>query len=230
MTLPIGPLVPEYSVPRPAHVVLEGRFGRLRPLDPSRDADRLYALSHGAEAEALWAYLFNGPYHDRAAFDAYLASIASGTHDPVFWAIADRDDNAVGWLSLLRIDPQHRVIEVGWILYTPAMQRTALATEAQYLLARHVFDTLGYRRYEWKCNALNAPSRRAAERFGFTYEGTFRQHLIVKGRNRDSAWYSMLDAEWPRCKAAFERWLAPENFDAEGQQRASLTAIRAAVA
>lgn len=230
MTLPIGPLVQDHPAPRPVHLVMEGQYGSLRPLDPARDGDRLYALSHGGEAESQWAYLFNGPYPDRRDFDAHLASIAAGTDDPVYWAVADRDDAAVGWLSLMRIDPRHRVIEVGSILYTPAMQRTPLATEAQYLLARYVFDTLGNRRYEWKCNALNAPSRRAAERFGFTYEGTFRQHMIVKGRNRDTAWYSMLDTEWPRCKAAFERWLAPENFDAEGRQRVSLADIRVAAA
>ena len=122
----------------------------------------------------------------------------------------------------MRIDPANRVIEVGNILYTPALQRTPGATEAQYLLARYIFDELGYRRYEWKCNDLNAPSRRAALRFGFTYEGTFRQHLIVKGRNRDTAWYSMLDGEWPSRRAAFETWLAPDNFDAQGVQKTSL--------
>ncbi|MEP7383462.1 MAG: GNAT family protein, partial [Gemmatimonadota bacterium] len=207
---------------RPSHVVLEGRFGRLRPLEPARDGDQLYALSHGDEAEAQWAYLFTGPYPDRRDFDAHLTRIAAGTTDPVYWAIADQDDEAVGWLSLMRIEPSHRVIEVGSILYTPAMQRTALATETQYLLARYVFDSLGYRRFEWKCDALNAPSRRAAERFGFTYEGTFRQHMLVKGRNRDTAWYAMLDHEWPDRKARFERWLAPSNFDAAGRQRTSL--------
>lgn len=226
MSLPLGVLTPDHSAPRPAPVTMDGRFGRLRPLDPARDGDRLFTLSHGAEAEALWAYLFTGPYESREAFGRHLATIAASTIDPVYWAIADRDDRAVGWLSLMRIDPTHRVIEVGSILYTPPMQRTPLATEAQYLLARYVFDTLGYRRYEWKCNDLNAPSRRAALRFGFSYEGTFRQHLLVKGRNRDTAWYSMLDSEWPSCKAAFERWLDPENFDAQGGQRVSLAALR----
>ncbi|MBK6487060.1 MAG: GNAT family N-acetyltransferase [Gemmatimonadetes bacterium] len=226
MTLPVGRVVPDHAASRPAHVVLEGLYGRLRPLDPARDSARLFALSHGDEAESQWAYLFTGPYPDRGAFDEHVTTIAAGITDPVYWAIADRDDAAVGWLSLMRIDPRHRVIEVGSILYTPAMQRTPLATEAQYLLARYVFDTLGYRRYEWKCNDLNAPSRRAAVRFGFTYEGTFRQHMIVKGRSRDTAWYAMCDHEWPACKGAFERWLAPENFDAEGRQRASLADLR----
>lgn len=230
MNLPVGPTTADHAAPRPTHVVLEGRFGRLRPLEPARDGDRLYALSHGAEAEALWAYLFTGPYERREDFDRHLTTIAAGTHDPVYWAIADRDDHAVGWLSLMRIEPTHRVIEVGSILYTPPMQRTPLATEVQYLLARYVFDTLGYRRYEWKCNDLNAPSRRAALRFGFSYEGTFRQHMLVKHRNRDTAWYAMLDHEWPDRRAAFERWLAPENFDERGEQRASLASLREAAA
>ena len=226
---PIGPPIPDHPAPRPTHEVLEGQYGRLRPLGPARDGERLYTGSHGADAEALWAYLFTGPYPLRSDFDQHLATIAASTSDPVYWAIADRDDHAVGWLSLMRIDPRHRVIEVGSILYTPAMQRTPLATEAQYLLARYIFETLGYRRYEWKCNDLNAPSRRAAVRFGFTYEGTFRQHMIVKGRSRDTAWYAMLDHQWPDCKESFERWLAPGNFDADGRQRATLAAIRAEV-
>lgn len=218
----VGPLVDTRVAPRPAHCTLPGRFGRLRPLDTARDTERLYRPSHGPEREALWAYLWNGPFDDPASFAAYVASIASNTTDPVFWCVADANDEAVGWLSLLRIEPAHRVIEVGHILYTPSVQRTPLATEAQYLLARHVFETLGYRRFEWKCNALNEPSRRAAERFGFTYEGIFRQHMIVKGRNRDTAWYAMLDHEWPACKARYERWLSPDNFDADGRQRRSL--------
>ncbi|MBK8648450.1 MAG: GNAT family N-acetyltransferase [Gemmatimonadetes bacterium] len=218
----VGPPVSDHPAPRPVHVTLEGRFGRLRPIDPARDTARLYALSHGAEREALWAYLFTGPYADPQDFEAHVVTIAASLHDPVYWAVADRNDDAVGWLSLMRIDTRHRVIEVGSILYTPAMQRTALATEAQYLLARHVFDDLGYRRYEWKCNDLNAPSKRSAARFGFTYEGLFRQHMLVKGRNRDTAWFAMLDHEWPAKKAAYERWLAPGNFDADGRQRTRL--------
>ena len=132
----------------------------------------------------------------------------------------------MGYQTLMRIEPVHRVIEVGNILYTPAMQRTIGATEAQYLFARHVFDDLGYRRYEWKCNDLNAPSKRAALRYGFAFEGVFRQHMIVKGRNRDTAWFAMLDSDWPACRAAFERWLDPANFDAQGQQKTALGALR----
>lgn len=216
--------------PRPTHVTLEGRYCRLRPLDPARDTDGLYALSHGPESAWQWAYLFSGPYADKADFDAHVRTIAAGTTDPVYWAIADRDDRAVGWLSLMRIDTTHRVIEVGSILYTPALQRTPAATEAQFLMMRYVFETLGYRRYEWKCNDLNAPSKKAAVRFGFTFEGLFRQHMIAKGANRDTAWYSMLDCEWPQRRLAFTRWLSPGNFDAEGRQKVSLAVMNAITA
>jgi RimJ/RimL family protein N-acetyltransferase len=140
----------------------------------------------------------------------------------IFYAVVDKDGRAMGLLSLMEIRPAMRVIEVGNIVYAPALQRTPLATEAQYLIARYAFETLRYRRYEWKCNALNAASKRAAERFGFIYEGLFRQHMIVKGRSRDTAWYAMLDSEWPARKAAFERWLALENFDRDGRQKTKL--------
>jgi RimJ/RimL family protein N-acetyltransferase/N-acetylglutamate synthase-like GNAT family acetyltransferase len=221
-TIAFGFPVDPKPAPRPTHVTMEGRFCRLRPLDPARDTEGLYALSHGPEADALWAYLFTGPYAEKADFAAHVATIAAGTADPVYWAICDLDDRAIGWLSLMRIDTTHRVIEVGSILYTPALQRTPAATEAEYLLARYIFETLGYRRYEWKCNDLNEPSKRAAIRFGFTYEGLFRQHMIAKGRNRDTAWFSMLDSEWPQRKLAFEQWLSPANFDEAGRQKISL--------
>jgi RimJ/RimL family protein N-acetyltransferase len=145
--------------------------------------------------------------------------------DPYSYAIVDRSGQALGIATLMEIRPSMGVIEVGHILYSPALQRTPLGTEAQYLLARYAFETLGYRRYEWKCNALNAPSRRAALRYGFVFEGVLRQHMIAKGRNRDTAFFSMLDSEWPARKTAFERWLAPENFDADGQQRTSLSEL-----
>jgi RimJ/RimL family protein N-acetyltransferase len=194
----------------------------LVPLDPAAHADALYDGSHGADKDPLWLYLFDGPFPDRAAFRAALEQKAR-SDDPLFFAILDRATaRAVGYACLMRIEPAHRVIEVGSILYTPTLQHTVGATEAMYLLARHVFEDLGYRRYEWKCNALNEPSRRLALRLGFTFEGIFHQHMIVKGRTRDTAWYAMLDNEWPARKAAFERWLAPENFDAQGRQRASL--------
>ena len=220
---PIGPLV--YSSPgkRPERVTLKGRWITLAPLDAEKHADALFEGANGGDKDRVWTYLFDGPYTDPAAFKASIAAKAQSA-DPLFFAILDNATGAaVGYQTFLRIDPPNRVIEVGNILYTPALQRTAGATEAQYLFARYVFDDLGYRRYEWKCNALNAPSKRAAERFGFTFEGIFRQHMIVKGRNRDTAWFAMLDSEWPARKTAYERWLAPDNFDAAGRQKVSLS-------
>ena len=168
----------------------------------------------------------DGPYPTREAFFEGLAAKAQST-DPLFFAILDQPSGrAVGYQALMRVDLVHRVIEVGHILYTPTMQRSLGATEAQYLLMRHVFEALGFRRYEGKCNALNAPSRGAAERYGFGFEGVLRQHMIVKGRNRDTAWFSVLDSEWPSRRAAFEAWLDPANFDARGRQKARLAALR----
>jgi RimJ/RimL family protein N-acetyltransferase len=165
-----------------------------------------------------------GPFPDLAAFSAWIAETTSHD-DPYFYAVIDPEDRVLGMLALMAIRPEDRVCEIGGVLYSPALQRTPLSTEAQYLMARYAFETLGYRRYEWKCDSLNAASRRAAQRLGLTFEGIFRQHRIARARNRDSAWYSMLDSEWPARKANFERWLAPENFDAEGSQRASLSAL-----
>ena len=181
----------------------------------------------GGEANAwAWDYMPDGPFPELDGFRAHVARKAA-SDDPLFFAIVEhRTRKVVGHATLMRIDTANRVIETGNIMFSPIMQRTAGATESMYLLARYVFDDLGYRRYEWKCNALNAPSRRAAERLGFTFEGVFRQHMIVKGRNRDTAWYSMLDSEWPGSKAAFEAWLSPDNFTKDGTQRRSLAAIR----
>ena len=171
--------------------------------------------------DAIWTYLAPGPFPDQAAFDAYIMECEQNK-ERIVYAVVDDGGRAVGILALMEIRPAMRVIEVGNIVYSPALQRTPLSTEAQYLIARYAFETLGYRRYEWKCNALNAPSKRAAERFGFTYEGLFRQHMIMKGHSRDTAWFSMLDSEWPARKAAFERWLAAENFDNDGRQKIKL--------
>jgi RimJ/RimL family protein N-acetyltransferase len=225
-TLPIGPVVDSHPAKRPERVTLKGRWVTLVPLNPNEHAKALYEGSSGdAAREAVWTYLFDGPYKSLDEFRASLEAKARST-DPLFFAVIDNaSGQAVGYQTFLRIDPPNRVIEVGNIMYTPAMQRTAGGTEAQYLFARHVFDDLGYRRYEWKCNAHNAPSRRAAERFGFTFEGIFRQHMIVKGRNRDTAWFAMLDSEWPARKAAYERWLAPDNFDSGGRQKVALSAL-----
>jgi len=225
---PIGPLVETQPARRPERVTLEGRFVTLTPLDAAAHADALFDAANGGDKDQVWDYLFDGPYTDREAFRASIEA-KSKSADPFYFAVVDKSSGKpVGYLSLMRIEPAHRVIEVGGILYTPAMQRTPGATEAQYLFARYVFDDLGYRRYEWKCNALNAPSQRAAQRLGFTFEGVFRQHMIVKGRNRDTAWYSMLDHEWPARRAAFERWLSPDNFDAAGRQIVSLASLNGA--
>jgi RimJ/RimL family protein N-acetyltransferase len=222
---PLGDPVDARPARRPERAALAGRVVTLEPLDANAHADALFESVKGADNDRLWTYLFDGPYADRAAFRAAVESKARSA-DPLYFAIVDNaSGRAVGYQSFLRIEPQHRAIEVGAILYGPALQRSIGATEAQYLFARHAFDDLGYRRYEWKCHGLNAPSRRAAARLGFTFEGVFRQHMIVKGRNRDTAWFSMLDSEWPARKAAFERWLSPENFDAAGRQKAALSTL-----
>ena len=227
---PIGPLVAAHPAKRPERVTLRGRAVTLAPLDADSHADALFRGANGGDKDRVWTYLSDGPYADAAVFKASIAAKAQSA-DPLFFAILDNaSGSAVGYQTLMRVDATNRVIEVGNILYTPAMQRTIGATEAQYLFARYVFDELGYRRYEWKCNDLNAPSKRAALRFGFAFEGVFRQHMIIKGRNRDTAWFAMLDSEWPARRAAFEHWLAPENFDAAGRQKISLTRLNGAPA
>ncbi len=224
---PLGAPVNSAPARRPQHTTLAGRRVTLVPLDPAAHAPALYEATCRTENEALWLYLSNGPFAGREDFDAHLAKIAV-SEDPLYFAIVDNVSGlAAGYAAYLRIEPGHRVIEVGGILFSPRLQRTAGATEAMYLMARHAFEDLGYRRYEWKCHSLNTPSRRAALRLGFTFEGIFRQHMIVKGRNRDTAWFSMLDTEWPVRKGALERWLDPSNFDADGRQKQSLSALPA---
>lgn len=214
-----------YAARYPERRTFDGRAVRLEPLNPVVHGDALYKGTHGENRDALWKYLFEGPFPDRSAFDLYLNRAAT-SEDPLFFAIVNKASGlAAGWAAYLRFEPLHRVIEVGHILYTPDLQRTVGATEAMFLMARYVFEDLGCRRYEWKCNSQNEPSLRAARRFGFTFEGIFRQHMIVRGLNRDTAWFSMLDSEWPRVKANFERWLAPENFDADGQQKMPLSGL-----
>jgi len=220
---PVGPKVPDPSpAPRPGPVTLEGRFGRLEKLQPGHAA----ALwKHFQGHPELWTYIgAYGPFDTEKEFAAHIERFAASP-DPYVYAIIDKDKGPVGYFTLMEIRPAHRVIEVGHVMYSPALKRSPLATEAQYLLAKYVFETLGYRRYEWKCHALNAASRRAGQRLGFTYEGLFRQYLIAKGRNRDNAWFSMLDSEWPMRKAGFEKWLSPENFTGDGQQKQSLIAL-----
>jgi RimJ/RimL family protein N-acetyltransferase len=201
---------------RPRHTTIEGRYVTLQPLNAGAHADTLFRSVQGHDS--LWDYMGDGPFPSREAFRASIEN-KSVLSDPLYFAVLDNQSTAaVGYASYLRIEPSHRVIEVGNILYTPRLQRTRGATEAMFLMARHAFEDLRYRRYEWKCNALNEPSRRAALRLGFRFEGIFQQHMIVKGRNRDTAWYAMLDGEWPDRKVAFEQWLSPENFDPEGRQ------------
>jgi RimJ/RimL family protein N-acetyltransferase len=220
---PVGPPVDATPARLPGPVTLTGRFGSVVRLDAARDANDLkHALGHHSE---LWTYIStSGPFADDREFDAWLAARETQA-DPYFYTILDRSGRAVGISTLMSIRAAMRVIEVGHIVYSQALQRTPLATETQYLLARYAFDTLGYRRYEWKCDSLNAASRRAALRYGFSFEGIFRQHMITKGHNRDTAYFSMLDGEWPARKHNFERWLAPDNFDAAGRQKLSLAAL-----
>ena len=210
----------------PERRVHEGRYVVLEPLDPALHGDELFAAGAGPDAEALWRYLWNGPYQDRASFEPWLAQSAA-SEDPLFFAVRVKASNRIeGRLAFLRVDGANGVIETGHILFGPALARTPGATEALYLQARHVFDDLGYRRFEWKCDNANERSRRAALRLGFAFEGVFRQHMIVKGRNRDTAWFAMLDGDWPARKAAFESWLSPDNFDEVGRQRKTLSALR----
>ena len=221
---PVGLAVDTTPAERPGPVTLQGRHGRVEKLAAEHAADLWTAC---AGHDHIWTYMSSyGPFADAGAFAEWVASRVP-LEDPYSYAIIDAAGRAVGIATLMEIRPAMRVIEVGHIVYSPALMRTPLGTEAQYLLARYAFETLRYRRYEWKCNALNAPSRNAALRYGFSYEGTFRQRIIAKGRNRDDAWFAMLDCDWPTRKAAFERWLAPENFDAAGRQRQSLRALNA---
>jgi RimJ/RimL family protein N-acetyltransferase len=226
---PIGAPVPNWS-PRalPPRSAMEGNYCRVEPLDPDRHAADLFAANAEDSAGWNWTYLPHGPY---ASLELYRdwAKAACRHDDPLCHAIIDRASGAaVGVASYMRIDPAGGVIEVGGINYSPRLQRKPAATEAMYLMMRRVFEELGYRRYEWKCDALNAPSRTAALRLGFRFEGLFRQATVYKGRNRDTAWFSIIDSEWPGLRQAFERWLDPANFDAVGRQRASLASLREA--
>jgi RimJ/RimL family protein N-acetyltransferase len=223
---PLGPAVEWTPARAPSRAPLRGAHVIVRPLDAAGDADQLYAVSHSPEGDpAIWTYLPYGPYDSAGDLREALAA-AQASDDPLFFTLeSTADGRPVGIASYLRITPEHGVIEIGHIWFGVPLQRTTAASEAIYLLARHAFDDLGYRRLEWKCNALNAASRRAAERFGFTFEGVFRNHMVVKGRNRDSAWYAITDAEWPAIRGAFEQWLAAGNFDAAGRQRRPLAEL-----
>jgi len=197
---------------------MHGRFCRVEPLEPARHAEELFAANQLDRAGRNWTYLFQEPFQTLESYRAWLGQVAAAD-DPLFHAIVDATTGkAVGVATFMRIDPAYGVIEVGNINYSPLLQRTAAATEAMFLMMRRVFEELGYRRYEWKCDSLNAPSRSAAVRLGFQYEGLFRQAVVYKQRNRDTAWFSIIDTEWPQLKRAYEQWLAPTNFDADGHQ------------
>jgi RimJ/RimL family protein N-acetyltransferase len=214
--------------PRPTRVMLEGRFCRLEPLDAVRHGDQLFASSMAPGADERFRYLLDSP-QDRTGFEAWLRH-AEVSEDPMFYAVIDLSSGRCGGRqTLMRITPEHGVIEVGGILWGPAIARTRVATEALFLFARYVFDELDYRRFEWKCDARNEPSMRAARRFGFTYEGTFRQHMVVKGQNRDTVWFAIIDTDWPAIRGAFEQWLQPTNFDHRGQQKLRLEDLRRSV-
>lgn len=223
---PVGFALPDWRAPqRPVRVTLSGRYCRLEPLLPAQHGTDLYAANSLDRDDSAWTYLPYGPFHREADYLAWLNQDCL-SDDPLFFAIVSQaTDQAVGLASYLRIDPPVGVIEVGHLKFSRLLQRTPAATEAMYLMMKAAFE-LGYRRYEWKCDALNQPSRSAAERLGFAFEGIFRQARIYKGRNRDTAWYSVIDSEWPALKVAFEAWLAPENFASNGCQKQTLASLR----
>lgn len=220
MPEPITDLREWKPVPLPGDVTLTGRWVTLVPLSATQHAAALWQAVEGHDE--IWQWLGDGPYASEAAFKEALKTKEMETAAR-FYAIAPAvAGEAAGYASLMRMDAANGVIEVGNVLFSPGLQRTAASTEALFLLAQYVFEELGYRRFEWKCNALNGPSRKAAERLGFNFEGVFHQHMVVKGKNRDTAWYAMLDGEWPARKAAFVSWLAESNFDATGRQKRTL--------
>ena len=225
---PVGRPVAFGGATPPVHTELRGRHVVLRPIEPLDDAETLYAASHPPTGDpTIWTYLYDGPYPDLESFRESLEEQAA-RHDYVFLAVTDAaDGEPLGIVSYLSMIPEHGVIEIGNIWFTPKLQRTPGATETILLLARHAFDELGYRRLEWKCNALNEPSRRAAARFGFKFEGVFLNHRVVKGHNRDTAWFAITEERWPDVRSAFERWLDPENFAADGSQRSRLSDLTA---
>ena len=226
---PIGPALPDWQVPkRPQRAALTGKYCRLEPLDPDRHADALWNAWGSPAHDALWTYLPYGPFPDAEAHRDWIRQSALGV-DPVFLAILDpRTGHAVGWLSWMRIAPEAGSIEIGHLMFSPTLQRTTAATEALFLLIQECFR-LGYRRVEWKCDALNHPSRAAAQRLGFCFEGVFRQALVYKGRSRDTAWYSILDREWSALETAVTLWLSPQNFSSDGIQSQRLTSLISAV-
>lgn len=224
---PVGFPLPNWVPPPcPPREILTGRYCRLEPLDPERHASALYAANSADVSQRMWTYLPYGPFESLDGYQSWMQTVCS-TNDPQFSAIVNlQTGQPVGVASYLRIDPAAGSIEVGHLAYSPQLQRTPAATESMFLMMRRAFE-LGYRRYEWKCDALNAPSRAAAERLGFRFEGLFRQATIYKQRNRDTAWYSIIDREWPALEAAYHRWLDPANFDSQGHQRTRFSDLTA---
>ena len=223
----VGEQVDPSASPKPRRISFEGRTIRLVPMDAHEHLESLWTATGGPENEYLWTYMFEYAFQNRASFEANLQR-KEESEDPLFYSIIEKTSgDAVGWAAYMRMEPLHRVIEVGSIMFSPRLQHTIGATEAMYIMAKHAFEEMNYRRYEWKCDALNEPSRKAALRLGFKFEGVFQQHMIVKGRNRDTAWYAMLDSDWPARKRAFEKWLDPANFDSSGKQRVSLSSLNA---
>ena len=221
----LGPRLVWTPARPPDPTTLSGRYARIEPVDAARQARDLFDASHGANGDpAIWTYLGYGPFADETAFASWLVE-RSRSSDPLFFTLLDSAaGRAAGMASYLRMTPMEGVIEIGHIWFAPNLQDTRHGTEAIFLMAKHAFDELGYRRFEWKCNARNEPSRHAAIRLGFTFEGIFRQHMIVKGRNRDTAWYAIIDRDWPAIRKAFEDWLDPANFDSDGRQLRALAA------
>mgnify|MGYP000483533094 CR=1 FL=1 len=226
--MPVGePLENWQARPFPPHTVMQGQYCRLEPLDIARHSEDLFNAFATDPSGKGWTYLFSEPFTDQSVFNHWLEATCTG-QDPLFFTVVEESSNkAVGMASYLRITPDMGVIEVGHIHFSPLMQRTPVSTEAMFLMMQRVFDELGYRRYEWKCDSRNEPSKKAAARLGFTFEGIFRQAITYKGRNRDTAWLSVIDKEWPALKQAFQHWLAADNFDTDGQQLKSLQTMQA---
>ncbi len=216
--------------PRPQRIVLEGRYARLEPLGAAKHGDGLYEAATVGDSDARFRYLGEVTPESRAAFQPWLEKVEA-CEDPIYFAVIDKATGKVGGRqTMMRIDPANGVAEIGHIHWGPLIARKPAATEAHFLFMQYFFDTLGYRRWEWKCNNRNEPSKRAAERFGFSFEGVFRQHLVIKGENRDTAWYSIIDGEWPALKKAYEGWLDPSNFDSDGNQKRRLEDFRKSLA
>ncbi|ORM78386.1 GNAT family N-acetyltransferase [Pantoea deleyi] len=223
----VGAPLPDWQPrPLPEHQVFTGETCRLEPFSLAQHGDALSACWSLAEDGRDWTYMFMGPFSDRQAWLNYASQLET-SRDPLHFAVIDlATEQATGTLSLMRIQPEHGVMEVGHVAFSPRLKQTRMATEAHYLLMCYAFETLGYRRYEWKCDSCNAPSRKAATRLGFRYEGDFRQAIVYKGRSRDTSWFSIIDSEWPQVKTGLQRWLAEDNFTADGQQREKLEALR----